>query len=127
MSTKSDEVARIMALIARYRSAGYERFPLHGKKPVHRGWREQDFSSSDPAPWLEQWDNIGIRVADRLRACTEPGPPSFIHSSGNGVKAPWRLSGVANSPPENSADVSRINEGLVPDASESRSIFKELR
>jgi hypothetical protein len=127
MSRKPNEVATIMAVIARYRSAGYEFFPLRGKKPVHKGWRERDYSDFDPAPWLEQWDNIGIRVADRLRARTEPGSPSFISSSGNGIQRLWRLSRVANSPPENPADVSRINKGLVPDASESRSLFEELR
>jgi hypothetical protein len=62
MSRKPNELSSIMAVITRYRSAGYEMFPLHGKKPVHRGWRERDYSDFDAAHWLEQGENIGIRL-----------------------------------------------------------------
>jgi len=73
MSRKPNELATIMAVIARYQSAGYEVFPLHGKKPVYRGWRERDYSDFDPARWLEQGENIGIRLrADDLIIDCDP-------------------------------------------------------
>ena len=62
MSRQPNELASIMALIARYRSAGYDIFPLRGKKPVHKGWQDRDYSGFDLEPWLEQGNNIGIRL-----------------------------------------------------------------
>ena len=73
MSRQPNELASIMALIARYRSAGYDIFPLRGKRPVHKGWRERDYSGFDLASWLEQGHNIGIRLrADDLIIDCDP-------------------------------------------------------
>ena len=55
------------------RSAGYDIFPLRGKRPVHKGWRERDYSGCDLASWLEQGHNIGIRLrADDLIIDCDP-------------------------------------------------------
>jgi hypothetical protein len=51
-----------LKILARFLAAGYELFPLVGKKPAHKGWRERDYSKFDTGAWLKQGHNIGIRL-----------------------------------------------------------------
>ena len=58
-------------------------------------------------------DEQKAAVVELLQGCTEPGPPSFIIGSGNGIQALWRLSEGIGATPESIAVVGRINDWLV--------------